>query len=82
MEAFKILEGIDLTGTARQIPEFAWNKYAKWLGTLYAPDRIEGFVTSRKRFVDRAAAFEIAERAEQLKRKSEEPFLASEHVHI
>ena len=82
MKAFKITSGIDLIIFSKSIPESSWNLFYQWMRTPEVADRSEGFVTNKGRFVSREEAFEIAERAEQLKYKSEDPALISEHVSI
>ena len=82
MKAFKKESGIDLIVFSKAIPQSAWEKFYEWMRTPVVSDRKEGFVTSKGRFVSREEAFEIAERAEQLKYKSEDPALISEHVYI
>ena len=73
IKAFTIMEGVDLMGLDK-INEFLslyGDQYTKWLDNPAIADRREGFWTSRRRFVDRETAFEIADKAEQLREKAD-----------
>ena len=58
-----------------------WDKFDAWVPKIIR-QKVDGFLTSDKRFVDRGAAWSIARKAGQLREHSTEGYLDSDDVHF